>query len=195
MMTSQPLVDASAAAARQIVDRILAVDREHRHVELAAERLQLLDGGRAIDIGGDQERLLLVRLLEPAGELAARGRLARALQAAHHDAGRALLGPLELGVDRAHHLDELVLADRDERLLRRDRLGAVLLALRAELDLFAARGLFDARDERLDDAELDVAFEQRQAHVAQRLVDDVVGELGDAGETLASGLESLGEGL
>ena len=52
-----------------------------------------------------------------------------------------------------------------------------------------------ALEEALDDAELDVAFEQRQADVAERLVDDVVVELGDAGQPLASGTESLGEGL
>ena len=52
-----------------------------------------------------------------------------------------------------------------------------------------------ALEEALDDAELDVAFEQRQPDVAQRVVDDVVGQLGDAGQPLASGPESLGEGL
>ena len=41
-------------------DRVLALGREHRHLELAAERLELLDGGGPIDVGRDEHRLLLV---------------------------------------------------------------------------------------------------------------------------------------
>src|SRR5262249_36571433 len=102
---------------------------------------------------------------------------------------------LELGLDRAHHLDQLVLADRDERLLRRDRLGAVLLALGLELDFLAARGFLDALEEALHDTELDVAFEQRQPHVVQRLLDDGIVELGDPGQLLTSRTESFGKSL
>src|SRR6185436_962689 len=111
------------------------------------------------------------------------------------DAGRALLGPAQLGIDRAHHLDQLVLADRDERLLGGDRPGAVLLALGAELDLLATRRLADALEEPLDHAELDVAFEEREPHVAQRVLDHRVIELGDAGQPLASGAKSFGKCL
>jgi hypothetical protein len=107
--------------------RVGARDREHRDAELGAEGLQLIDGGRAVDVGRDQAHLLAVGLVEVAGELAAAGGLARALEADHHEAGGALLGPLELGVDRAHHLGQLVLADLDEGLLGRDALDAVLL--------------------------------------------------------------------
>src|SRR5262249_16361413 len=128
-------------------------------------------------------------------QLADAGGLARALEADHHDAGRALLGPAQLGVDRPHHLDQLVLADRDEGLIGGDRPGAVLLALGAELDLLAARAFLDAREEPLDHAELDVALEQRQPDVAQRVLDHIVGELGDAGQPLAGGAKSLGKCL
>ena len=31
---------------------------EHRDAELLAEHLELLDGGGAVDVGGDEERLL-----------------------------------------------------------------------------------------------------------------------------------------
>ena len=82
MTTSQPLRGRGVVGLAADRDRVLALEREHRHVELAAERLELLDGGRAVDVGGDQHRLLLVRLLEPARELADGGRLARALEAA-----------------------------------------------------------------------------------------------------------------
>jgi hypothetical protein len=118
------------------------------------------------------------------------------LQTAHHDAGRALaFGPLQLGLDGPHHLDELVLADRDEWLFGRDRLDAVLLTLRTQLDLLAARLLLHTLEETFDDAELDIAFEQREPNIAQRFIDDIVGELGNTGKPLARGTESLGEGL
>ena len=61
---------------------------EHRHVDLAAERAQLLDGGGALEVGADQQRVAALRL-EPAGELGGVGGLARALQAGHqHDRRR-----------------------------------------------------------------------------------------------------------
>ena len=63
------------------VDAGLGVDAD---VDLLRQRLQLLDGGRTIHVGRDQERRLLLQL-EPLGELARRGRLARALQPDQQD--------------------------------------------------------------------------------------------------------------
>ena len=157
---------------------------EYRDPELLAQDLELMDGGGAVDVGRDQERLLLVLLLQVARELPHRGGLARALQPHHHDAGGTLLGPAEVGVDRPHHPGELVLADLDERLLRRDLDRPVVLAAGAELDLLAERRLLDPLEQGLGDAEVHVGLEQAHAHVAQRLVDDVLGQLGDAGQAL-----------
>jgi hypothetical protein len=56
----------------------------HRHVELGAERLELIDGRGAVHVGGNQARALALGL-ELAGQLGRRGRLAGALQADHHD--------------------------------------------------------------------------------------------------------------
>ena len=67
----------------------LFVDRD---VDLLAERLQLVDGGGAVDVGGDQQRIAAL-LAQVHGELAGVGRLAGALQADQHQdraaAGRA----------------------------------------------------------------------------------------------------------
>ena len=52
------------------------------------------------------------------------------------------------------------------------RLAAVL---HARLDGLAERLLLDARQEALDDAELDVGLEQRQPHLAQRRLDVLLG--------------------
>ena len=61
---------------------------EHRHADLAPEGAQLLDGGGALEVGADQQRVAAL-LLEPAGQLGRVGGLAGALQAGHqHDGGR-----------------------------------------------------------------------------------------------------------
>jgi hypothetical protein len=57
------------------------------------------------------------------------------------------------------------------------------------------RALLDPIEEALDDLELDVGLEQAHAHVAQGLVDHVVGELSDSREPLLGGAEALREGL
>src|SRR5436190_2242357 len=71
-------VDANAMARRA----------EHGHVHLSAQRAQLLDGGGALEVGADEQRIAAL-LLEPTGELARVRRLAGALEARHqHDCRR-----------------------------------------------------------------------------------------------------------
>ena len=69
------------------VDRVAGL-AEHRHADLAAQRAQLLDGGRALEVGADEQRVAAL-LLEPAGQLGRGGGLARALQAGHEHARSA----------------------------------------------------------------------------------------------------------
>ncbi len=52
---------------------------EDGDADLAAEHAELLDGGRALQVGADEQRVAAL-LLEPAGELGRGGRLAGALQ-------------------------------------------------------------------------------------------------------------------
>ena len=93
------------------------------------------------------------------------------------DAGRPpALAVAERGVDRAHERLELVVADLDEVVLRRDPHDA-LLRLDLGLDDLADRLLADARDEALHHLERDVRLEQRDADVAQRVVDHLGGDL------------------
>ena len=54
---------------------------KHRHVDRRAHDLQLLDGGGAINIAGDQERFFPL-LLQKARQFSRHGGFARALQAA-----------------------------------------------------------------------------------------------------------------
>ena len=80
-----------------------------------------------------------------------RGRLRRRLQAA-------------LGVAEERH--HLVADDLDDLLRRRQ----------AAQDVLPHRPVADAIDERLDDLEIDVRFEQRQPNLAQRGLDVVFGQ-------------------
>ncbi len=59
----------------------------------------------------------------------------------------------------------------------------------------AERLLLHAREERLDDAELDVRLEQREAHLAQRGLDVLLGQLGQAREAIPGRFEPFGEGV
>ncbi len=87
------------------------------------------------------------------------------------------------------------------QILTKTSLAETLLRLRRpcrlarDADDLAEGLLLDAREERLDDAELDVGLEEREAHLAQRGLDVLLGQLGQAGEAVAGGLETLGEGV
>ena len=85
----------------------------------------------------------------------------------------------------AEQLDQLVVHDLDDLLARRERLEHVL-----------PDGLLaDAVDEALDDLEVDVGLEQRHAHLAQRLLDVVLGQPAAAAEPVEDGLQSRAQGV
>ena len=60
-----------------------------------AEHLELLDGGGALQVGGDQQRLAAHLSRRLSASLPAGRRLAAALQAAQHQDGRPVLGEVE----------------------------------------------------------------------------------------------------
>ncbi len=154
----------------------------HGHVDALAQRLQLVDGRGTIDVGGDEDRRLAV-LLEKLGELRARRRLARALQAGHEDHGGRMAAEGEPGVAAAHELDELLVHDLHDLLRRREALH----------DLGAEGALLDVRDELAHHLEVDVGLEQRQADLTHGGVDVLGGELAVALETLHDALQAVGE--
>ena len=103
--------------------------------------------------------------LKPFRELASQCRLAGALQAGQHYHGRRHLGEGQLASLPAQDADQFLVDDLD------DLLGGV----QGGGDLGALRPLLDARDERADDRQRNVGFEQRQPDFARGGVDVGVG--------------------
>ena len=138
----------------------------NRDVQLLAKRLELGDRGRPIDIGRNQQRALAL-LAQIQRQLSRQRGLAGALQAIQQDHRRAGLGLFQRHIGLAKQLDQLIVDDLDHLLRRRQALG----------DLFADRLLGHLGDEILDDLEVDIGFEQRQAHLLHALADIVLGQL------------------
>ena len=135
------------------------------YVDLLAEGDELLDGGRALHVGGHEQGAVAL-LLEEGGQLGGSGRLAGALEAGHHDDRRRGARGGEVLLRAAEDGGELFLNDVDDGLGRRHAFeGAWFEGARLHLG-----------DELADDLEVDVGFEQRDAHLAQRLVDILLAE-------------------
>ena len=97
---------------------------EDGHAGLAAEHPQLLDGGRALEVGADEQRVAAL-LLEPARQLARGGRLAGALEPGEEDDGRRAGGEGDLEGLAAEDPDELLVDDLDDLLGRAQALRQV----------------------------------------------------------------------
>ena len=74
-----------------VSDTIARLGREDVHARPLAHDLELLDGVRALEVRGDQKRLVALTA-QPAGELAGQARLTRPLEAGEHDHSRRGLG-------------------------------------------------------------------------------------------------------
>ena len=162
-------------------------------VDRCAQSLQLIDGGGAVNVGGDEERPQAL-LLQINRELGGDGCLADTLQAGEHDRGHATR-LLKGSVDGAHQLDELFFADLYEVLPGRDLVLAATTIFDPRLDLFAEGAFFYAIEERTRDLEVDVGFQKRHAHIAQRFIDAFFIEFANALESVGGVFESLRDGL
>jgi hypothetical protein len=167
--------------------------RVHGDADLCAELLELLDGGRPVDVRGHEQRPAAA-LLQAARQLAGHRRLADALQADEHDGGDTAAA-CQGRVDRPHQGHELLLADLDEVLPRRDAQRPARGVLHPGVDLRSERPLLDPGEEVADDGQVDVRFEQGHADVAQGLGDALVAELANARQALSGRRESPGQGL
>ena len=95
-------------------DRVAGL-REHRHVDALGERAQLLDRGRALQVGADEQRVAALGL-EPAGELGGARGLAGALQTGHQHDRRRPTGVGDLERLAAEDPGELAVDDLDDLL-------------------------------------------------------------------------------
>ena len=139
------------------IDRLLpGDDRQRVDIRLAAEHRELLLRRRAGDVERGHQHLLALALGQALGELGRRRRLARALEADHHDHGGRATSRSSSAVSEPKRLDQRVVDDLDDHLPRRDRAQHFL----------ADRFLGDLVDEIARDRERDVGLEQGDAHFA-----------------------------
>src|SRR5687767_11687431 len=157
------------------IDRLLA-DRRGKEIglHLPRERLQLLDCRGPVNVAAREQDFLLVLLLQEFRELAARRRLAAALEARHQHDCRRLGYEIERVVVLAHERRQLAMHDADYRLSGRQ----------APHDLLPERFVANSRDEIAHHGERDVGLEQRHAHFAQRVSDVVLGDARFAAQRL-----------
>ena len=94
---------------RDLERLLVGAGRKEIGAGLRGDGLELVDGGRAIDVARDRQHLFLLLLAQPLGELADRSGLAGALQAGHQDDRRRLCGEIELGGRAADQRSELVM--------------------------------------------------------------------------------------
>ncbi len=134
--------------------------------DLAGKRFQLQDRRGTMHVDADEHDALLVLLHDALGKFCRRSRLAGALQAGEEYDHRRLRFEVERCVIAAEYRDELVVDDLDQRLPRCEAPG----------NLFAERSFPDALDERLDDGQRHIGFEQREPHLPQRILDIGLGE-------------------
>ncbi len=148
------------------VDRTLAEDdRERGDAGLLAEHLQLLHGGRTIDVERRHQHALLVAVLEEEGELGRRGGLARALEPDHED-GRRRRTERERFAFGTQHADEGVVDDLHDLLAGRDRAD----------HRFADRLFAHLGDEILDHGERDVGVDESFADLGKGGIDIGLGQ-------------------
>ena len=123
-----------------------------------------------VGVRRDEERPA-PELGDVAGELGGAGRLAGALEADERDDG-GVAGEVEAAVAGGEERGELLVDDLDD----------LLAGVEAAEDFLADRALLDARDELLDDLEVDVGLEQRQPDFAHGGVDVGLADPAAAGE-------------
>jgi len=114
-------------------------------------------------------------------QLGGAGGFAGTLQSDQHDHGGRSAGELQLALAAAEQLHQLVVDDLDHVLRRR----------KAFHDLLADSLLADARLDVLDHLEVDVRFQQSQAHFAQGGIDVRLGEFAFAPELTENAFQAV----
>ncbi len=132
---------------------------------MASNGFQLLDRCRSVNVGRNKQGAPLL-LLQKAAQFTAGGGFAGPLKADHHQGHRRFGRKIEgIVLTAAHHGDQFVVNNPDN-----------LLAGGQALENFRSNRLdTDIFDEVLDDLEVDVSFQERQAHFTQGVLDVLLG--------------------
>ena len=139
---------------------ILAVAAVHAHADLVAQGLQLVGGGGAVHVAGDEQRGMAL-LLQAVGQLG-RGRgLAGALQAHEHDDVGNAAAQHEPRIGAAQKLGQLVQHDLHDVLGRRERIE----------HLRCQTALLRLCDEVLHHLEIDIRLQKSKTDLTHCLID------------------------
>ncbi len=164
---------------------VLGLDRarlcDDRDAELLAERLQLLGRGHTAGVRPDHQGTL-AEAAQVQGQLRDGGGLARALETEEHHDGRRLIRLRELCRATTQHLNHLLVDDVDDLLGRCQALENV----------GAGSLLTDGGDELLDDAVVDVRFEQGETNLAKGFVEVLLRDRATAAELPENALQLIG---
>ena len=153
----------------------------HRDAHALAHHLELVHGGRTVDVAGGQQGPLVLLPGIHAGQLGGVGGLSRALQPHHHDNGGRRGGDFELCALASHELDKLLV----------DNLNHLLGGREALKHFGPRRPLGDGGHKGLDHLDVDVGPQQHQAHLAHGLLDVGLGQLALAAQPLEGGRQTL----
>ena len=142
------------------------------------DEAELLARGGTIDVDGD-EHGAVPGFFEPAGEFGGGGGFAAALEAGHEDDAGGLRGFLEARGVLAEDVDEFVMDDFDDLLVRGEGGG----------DFPAEGAVADVVDDLGNDGERDVGLDEGEADFAEGVADVLVGDGALAAESLKGSLE------
>ncbi len=148
-------------------------------LQFSAEDFQLVDGGGSVHVGRNQIGRALLVSLQIAGEFRQGSCFAGALQTDQHDHhGRSGL-----------EIDVLVFAAEKPNHLITDDFDKLLLGRKALQNLLAHRLGFDGFEKSLNDLDVDIGFQEREANIAQRIIDVLLGDLALTPKPLKGQLE------
>jgi len=191
LQTTRSIEENGVAAGRQSGGQCGRADRRHIarntvgvkcELLLFGKNLQLVDGGRPVDIAGRHQRTITA-LFEQFAELGGRGGFAGTVQTDQQNLQRA--HPGERGRTFAEQADEFVVDDLDDLLPGGDGLEHVL----------ANALLLHAFDKFTGDPEMDVGREEGGPHFLQRCRHVFFGKFADDAQIAEGAAEFVGKGF
>jgi hypothetical protein len=166
----------------RISDAVAGFGSEDRHTRLTCDHLQLVNGIRALKVGGDEQRRVTLAL-ELERKLSRKRCLAGTLQAGEQDHGRRILCLAQSSGLAAENCDELLVHDLDDLLSRIQGAG----------NLYPESALLDCSTELADNRQGNIGFEQGRTDLTNRGIDVSLGESTFAAQTLEGRRQPIGE--